>query len=177
MDHLQHLDYSPGLNTWSTKEMYGSHWGITDLYPEIRRDINELLIGDRPFKVRWGSKKQLWSGSIERLEDGELEVGAIASCDEGFDLITDAWWQAYRNEDYPDGEQMEEIADEAYGCDILLDDPTFCEFARMPASSTLDEVLEKLSDLMDEAEKASSANFDRLVDVVREWAARQEAPF
>jgi hypothetical protein len=100
---------------------YGSHWGLTDLYPKCEKNLKSLLTSGEDFCAEWGSKNELLSATILRV-DGKLRVSVCAWMDdlwESDDLIYDAYWEATGQEDTMPDYVIDEIRDQAneVGCD------------------------------------------------------------
>lgn len=72
--------------------MYGSHWGVSDLYPEVERNLSALIANGHAFETGpIASKKELVSWSVRReLRNGPIHIFLDAWMDDPEDLIYDA---------------------------------------------------------------------------------------
>lgn len=148
----------------------GSHHGLTDLYPQWRKTLEDAFSQGKLFKARWGSKKELWHGTITRRPEG-VTVTAGVHCDEDADLVEDAMWQAFK----PDNEKYEKYSQDANlveqilrECDeyIIVGDYCYEASASLPKDATLDQCLGELSEVLEVADKQCEENFKKLVALV-----------
>ena len=115
---MNHFDYAYRIGkTVSSYDItngkeYGSSWGLTDLYPECKENLQALLASSENFRATWDSKHELLSATIMRI-DGVLMVDVYAWMDDLWDsgeLIYDAVYEAGGSEDMVlSDETIEEI--------------------------------------------------------------------
>jgi hypothetical protein len=75
----------------------GSHWGLTDLYPESNAALLSALKDGLPFDTGWwSSKKEIASARVCRLKrNGPITVGVSYEMDDPTDLADTAVWKAF----------------------------------------------------------------------------------
>lgn len=145
---------------------YGSHCGLTDLYPECESKLKSILEYGEDFYTDWGSKKELLSASILRF-NGEMEIKVSAWVDDLWDsddLIYDAYWEATGLEDELPAETIDEIRNAAFACDC--DDQYGMAWKGEPVD--YDRIMEIVSDLADHAMDKCNESYKKLVQIVSE---------
>lgn len=157
----------------------GSHCGITDLKDDYKALLEQVWGSGIDFETCWSSKKEIWSAFIGRRREGTdvvVTLTAQAECDEGAELIDDALCEVAQGLEMDPDELCAAfgIGDRGDYCDgltggmaftgIKVSEPTFDVFRRFVAegTETLDDILQQVSEAMDEAEKDSQANFEAL---------------
>ena len=150
----------------------GSHCGITDLYDDWRELLEGKFEKGALFEATWASKKELWSAQIQRRPEAVI-VTAWCFCDEGDDLISDAVWEVYQDQDKLNSimENEELLSVIQGGCDAhcgpMLGEVSYESSDSLPATATLENCLLRISDLMGDSEKQSNQNFEDLKDLVK----------
>lgn len=148
--------------------IYASHCGVTDLYKRAKEDLNQLLLSGEPFETKGlASKKELASWSMSReLVDGPISITMKCWMDEGPELVDDA---------LPDGvelsdEQIDEILDIYITCYEGIYHAE--ETSVIAGTSTLDDVLEKVSELYDSANQALDSWFQIMREIVQDYTGQ-----
>lgn len=147
-----------------------AHWGLTDLYPEVRAKLEELIKSGEPFRTGGlNSKKEICGFTLFRkLTNGPIEVSVWASMDEDADLVADA---------IPNGASCDFLTDE--DIDSILDamdeewwqmgysSEAECSEA-VPGDTGLDEILKKAEALFEDADAQLEEAFADVKERVRE---------
>lgn len=147
-----------------------AHWGLTDLYPEVRVKLEELIRSGEPFRTGGlNSKKEICGFTLFRkLTNGPIEVSVWASMDEDADLVADA---------IPNGASCDFLTDE--DIDSILDamdeewwqmgysSEAGCSMA-VPGDTGLDEILKKAEALLEDADAQLEEAFADVKERVRE---------
>ena len=145
---------------------FGSSWGLTDLYPECKENLQNLLASSGNFRATWDSKHDLLSATIMRI-DGVLMVDVHAWMDDLWDsneLIYDALYQAGGSEDMV---LSDETIEEIRGClSDECDDHAGESF--FGTCNSYEELMTIINDLATYAEARLDMYFSELVSVVRE---------
>ena len=147
-----------------------AHWGLTDLYPEVRAKLEELIRSGEPFRTGGlNSKKEICGFTLYRkLTNGPLEVSVWASMDEDADHVADA---------IPNGASCDFLTDK--DIDSILDamdeewwqmgysSEAGCSMA-VPGDTGLDEILKKAEALLEDADAQLEEAFADVKERVRE---------
>lgn len=147
-----------------------AHWGLTDLYPEVRAKLEELVRSGEPFRTgRLDSKKAICGFALFRkLTNGPLEVSVWAAMDEGADLVNDA---------VPNGASYDFLTDA--DIDAILDEvdkewwqlgySSETERSEVVSGDTgLDEILKKAEELLEDADAQLEEAFEDVKARVRD---------
>ena len=147
-----------------------AHWGLTDLYPEVRAKLEELVRNGEPFRTGGlDSKKAICGFSLFRkLTNGPIEIFVWAAIDEGADLVADA---------IPNGASYDFLTDE--DIDSILDamDEEWWQLGysseterseAVPGDTGLDEILKKAEELLEDADAQLEEAFGDVKERVRE---------
>lgn len=152
-----------------------AHWGLTDLYPEVRAKLEELVRSGEPFRTGGlNSKKEICGFTLFRkLKDGPIKVSVWASMDEDTDLVEDA----VPNSLPPDLLTYEDIDAIAKAMDsewwqMGYSSETECSEA-VPGDTGLDEILEKAEELLKNADAQLEEAFEDVKARVREAVIRK----
>ena len=147
---------------------YGSNWGLTDLYPESEKNLKSLLVSSENFRATWGSKHELLSAVVMRI-DGTFTVNVSAWMDDLWDsddLIYDALYQSCGDENMV---LSDETIEEIRGClSDECDDHAGESF--FGTCNSYEELMNIINNLATYAEARLDAYFSELVSVVREIA-------
>lgn len=81
---------------------YGSHRGLTDLYPEFESEILSSWSLGEDLRISWGSKHECVSVEIVKNAKA-VDVTVYVSSDEGADLLDILIWDALGKNEYADG--------------------------------------------------------------------------
>ena len=143
---------------YEPKGYYASHWGLTDLYPEVEQELQKLIESKKPFVTSsLDSKKEIGGWSMSRAEeDGNISISVWAAMDEGYDLIYDATEEELTSEE--ETEALDYFYEE---CSSELESHILIE-----ASSTLDDILLEVSSVYDELTNELHSYFEIMVDIV-----------
>ena len=143
---------------------YATKWGATDFYDDdLKQSLGELIASGEPFKTdSIDSRKEIFGWSLSRkYVGGPMTIHTWAAMDEEGDLVYDA---------LPDGvdldeEEVEEILD--------LYDGVFetGQEQEIDGSATLDDVLKKVDELIDDDEQYLQENFEQMKAIVTEYLA------
>lgn len=146
---------------------YAAKWGISDFYEDSEELLRNALASGEDFTTEWGCKKEIRYGLLTKEGD---KITLRVSCHmddlyESDDLIYDALWaRMKKEEELPDEiiDSIREVASEEW----LRDYSEAC--AEIPASSTFEEICQKLDELTAEAEKENDETFNHLCDMVED---------
>ena len=147
---------------------YASKWGLTDFYEESKSKLTEALDSGEDFDTGWfGCKKEIRYARIKR-ENGIITVEVDCDMDDIYeqgDLIYDALWDSCKVEIELPEEIMESIQYSAYDYDLT---PRTELMEELSADATFDEIVEKIEELENEAEKNNHSMFVRLCAIVKD---------
>ena len=137
---------------WEKKEEYrvegyGAKWGLTDLYDDVRQNLESLVDSGKPFWAGYVMpSKDLGAWWMEReLTNGSIMVHAAREMDEGGDLVYDALPEGAVL-DYDD---VDEILTMFYECDGVC---SVEDSVEVPGNSKLEDILihvDAMADLLD----------------------------
>lgn len=156
------------VKNWDICEgnFYGSHWGLTDLYPNCEANLRTLLSSGEDFRAEWDSKKELLSAEVMRI-NGKLRVVVSAWMDdlwESDDLIYDALWDACKSSDDLAPEVIEAIRDAAN--DSGIEDHAYSRWEGQ--CDDYEALMHIVSDLADFADEDCQKYFGELKTLVEE---------
>lgn len=147
---------------------YASKWGLTDFYEESEKKLKDALDSSEDFDTGWwGCKKEIRSARIKR-EDGIITVEVNCEMDDLYeqdDLIYDALWESCKVEIELPEEIIESIQYACYDYDLTSRTELMDE---LNGDATLDEIVEKIEELENEAEKNNHSMFVRLCAIVKD---------
>lgn len=149
---------------------YASHYGATDLYESIEKDLRKLVACGEPFKTcSLNSQKELYGWRMERtLAGGPISVTVNQWMDEGQDLVYDALPDDVELSD----DQIDEILDAwIFGCDGASETS---ETAVVPGDSSLDDILKKVTELLGETDSRLNEWFELMKGTVQEYLKNME---
>lgn len=143
------------MNNW----YYGSKWGLTDLYPDVEKEVRNLVDSDRPFdRVGIDSQKEIEGWAIS-CDGDKYTISVWAAMDDVPDVIYDA----------PHGEDLTEEETKAIE-DMLFADTEFSteEFTSMnlPISSTLEDIYKVVSAAGESLRESLHEHFGVVCDLV-----------
>lgn len=166
---------------------HGSTWGLTqELYPDFEATLREAVASGEQFRARWGAKKEIRYALVERCEDCVV-IAATAHSDDGEALVTDAIWAIAAEANTRTGEQVypdwtdfldshgrpdhdafvDQVADAVReDPNLVIDEPSFAATDQLPADATFEQIMAKLSELEDGAERMAEDNFASVKAVV-----------
>ena len=155
------------VKSWDICEggCYGSHWGLTDLYPKCEENLRTLMESGEDFRTTWDCKKELLSALVMRI-DGKLRVTVSAWTDdlwESDDLIYDALCDATGREECLTEETISAIRDMAYevGCDDHAE-------VSQEVPSDYDALMSIIPNLADAAESECHKWYQALVRIIKD---------
>ena len=158
--------------------IYTSHCGLTDLYPEAEAKLRELLASGEDFATApCGSKKELLSARYGR-EDGHVFVEVSQWIDalwEGDDLIYDAMWEVFHDEET---ELPESVIDRIRETCIYDVEDCVTEQELLPADASYDDVMAAVLRLEDETEEELNDGYEFfknvVADIIHYWKEHPE---
>lgn len=146
-----------------------AHCGISDLYPDVRKKLEEIIESGVPFKTGWlNSKKEICGFTLFRkLMNGPINITVWAAMDEDADLVSDA----IPNSVPPDFLTCEDIDAIVKAMDdewwqIGYASETECTDT-VPGNTNLDGILEKVSELLESADAQLTEAFEDVKSRVR----------
>lgn len=141
-----------------------AHWGLTDLYESVEKQIKEVLDTGLPFiTCELASKKEICSFYLQRrYTHGDINIQVWAGMDEGRDLICDA----VPNDIILTEEDIDIIYNEYFGTEFEPDWETEQEES-VPDDSSLEQILEKVSELWQRADNILKENFNDVEAIVQ----------
>lgn len=166
---------------------HGSSWGLTqDLYPDWEATLREAVASGGEFRARWGAKKEIRYALVERCL-GKYVIAATSHSDDGEALVEDAVWAIASKANTSAGEQVypdwtdyldshgrpdhdafvDQVADAVReDPNLQIDEPSFACMGELPADATFEQIVAKVSELEDQAERAAEDNFASVQAIV-----------
>lgn len=146
---------------------FASHWSLTDFYPESEKRLREALASGGDFDTEWfGCKKEINYARYVK-ENGKFTVSVSVHMDDLYedenDLIYDAYWDVFGEEDGLSEEDVNKILEAAYS--VMIDDRTEIS-AEIPIDSSFEYLVRKTDELEEEAEQNNSLMYDALKRIV-----------
>lgn len=142
-----------------------AHYDVTELYEGVKEPLRKLVESGEPFKTCWlNSKHELQGWQCERtLAGGEITVRVHEEMDEGTELVYDAMPEDVELTDA----QMEEILDAwILGCDGRSET---CETRVVSGESSLDDILETVSELAHETNETLKELYELMKGTVLDY--------
>lgn len=164
------------MREYTTQNGDIGHCGLTDFYPEAQKTLQELLAGDESFTFYGGSKKQPQTATVVRDEDGLFSITVHEYCDEGIDLIYDAFCEigltnnseiarAFGIPEDALPSKLEELQRFVDQCEDIF---TEVDITReYPVGLTIEGIKEGIDECAQEADTAIEGSFKKLVEFIR----------
>ena len=146
-----------------------AHCGISDLYPDVRKKLEEIIESGVPFKTGGlNSKKEICGFTLFRkLINGPINITVWAAMDEDADLVSDA----IPNSVPPDFLTYEDIDAIVRAMDDEWWQIGYASEAEcsdtVPGDTNLDGILEKVSELLENADAQLTEAFEDVKSRVR----------
>jgi hypothetical protein len=166
---------------------YGSHCGLTDLYPEHEAALREVLESGEDFKASWGAKKEIHYATVTR-EFGKIQVLCRADIDEIEDLADTCLWVAaggnevcdsgydfilkHHNLDRHDPKDLEAADQIMEGVVSWIEDiyqESFYAEAALPSAATFEQVMSAVDSCGDTADSRANEAYEAMVEEVRAY--------
>lgn len=161
---MKEIDISSGL--------FGSHYSLTDLYPQSEAKLREALASGEDFDTDWvGCKKEIRYARYIR-EGDSITVQVSAQMDdlwESDDLVYDALWEACQTEEELPDDFIDSIRSGAAGD---IDDCSEISVV-LPATATYEEIMAATEKAEEMAEQRNSEMFKRLCEYVKTYWTQQ----
>lgn len=140
-----------------------SHYGYTDLYPEVEEKLRSVLSTGMPFTFRGASKKEIGGFSLcRKLKNGDIIISAYQAMDEDSDLVYDALDDENISED-----DFDNLCDEALECWGYDNSSEATRELSVSGSSTLEEILEKVDELQEILSQILKDSFEEMRSIVK----------